>query len=268
MPRLLISRFIALHALILGSTLLVATGATAHANEKDAKDLFSKLDTNGDGQIELSEVPEAKQSLFKRLIRTADADEDGSLDAKEFAKGIQPTRAPRPLEKKQPSEIPGAAQFKKMIAELDANGDGKIVASEVPKKRAKIHQQFLDRADQDKDGILTKREINRAGPQLIRLVTRNQRTKGQGNGKMMNQRRGGEKLFRRWDTDQDGKIVLEEIPKPRQDGFERLLKRVDRNNDQALNRKEFLAAFAIMNRAAANRQMEQKGNKKKRGKRD
>jgi Ca2+-binding EF-hand superfamily protein len=49
-----------------------------------ARQAFLQLDTNTDGQIETSEVPDPLQRQIQRLLRTADRDRDGRLSEREF----------------------------------------------------------------------------------------------------------------------------------------------------------------------------------------
>lgn len=222
---------------------------TSRVAQPDAarNDLFTRLDADRDGRLTADELPPAKRKLFKRLLRTADDDRDGQLTKAEFTAGLRPTLPPRPLEAKQPSEFPGADQLKKLIAELDANGDGRIVPKEVPEKHQPLFKQALSRADQDKDGKLSRQEISRSGRQLLQLAVRNER-----GPRTQNPRRRGQNLFRRFDADQDGKVTLDEIPKPRREALQKVFKEADRDSDQALNLREFLAALARIDRTISN----------------
>jgi hypothetical protein len=49
-----------------------------------ARQAFLQLDTNNDGQIETSEIPDPLQRQIQRLLRTADRDRDGRLSEREF----------------------------------------------------------------------------------------------------------------------------------------------------------------------------------------
>jgi Ca2+-binding EF-hand superfamily protein len=49
-----------------------------------ARQAFLQLDTNNDGQIETSEIPDPLMRQIQRLIRTADRDRDGMLSEREF----------------------------------------------------------------------------------------------------------------------------------------------------------------------------------------
>ena len=70
----------------------LATGGI-QAQDADRKDpavsnsLFERLDTDKDGKVTKDELPEDRQRLFERLVRTADKNGDGQLTADEFAAG-------------------------------------------------------------------------------------------------------------------------------------------------------------------------------------
>ena len=70
--------------------LLVIAMAASPAGAADAEfqALFDRLDSNRDGQLASDEIPAEKDRLFKRLLRTADADHDGKLSKPEFVAGL------------------------------------------------------------------------------------------------------------------------------------------------------------------------------------
>ncbi len=54
---------------------------------------------------------------------------------------------------------------------------------------------------------------------------------------------GAERMFQRLDTNQDGRIVLDEIPDSAPDFVKQMLKRADENEDGVVTREEFQAAM-------------------------
>jgi hypothetical protein len=49
---------------------------------------------------------------------------------------------------------------------MDANGDRRLIASEIPASYRQVFARMLERGDADKNGRLEAREIAQAGPQL------------------------------------------------------------------------------------------------------
>ena len=62
--------------------------------ETKPDELFQKLDTNKDGVLTASEIPQEHQKFFDRLLRIGDTNKDGKLSREEFdaamGKGEQP----------------------------------------------------------------------------------------------------------------------------------------------------------------------------------
>jgi Ca2+-binding EF-hand superfamily protein len=56
---------------------------------QQVKETFAQLDGNGDGQIELKEVPEPLQRPLERMLKAADRDGDGKLSEREFTAGAK-----------------------------------------------------------------------------------------------------------------------------------------------------------------------------------
>jgi Ca2+-binding EF-hand superfamily protein len=194
-----------------------------------AKESFSTLDANADGQLEASEVPEQQQGLFKRLVRTSDKDADGKLSLDEFTAGTTPA-APAPDEGRPPEAQKGKAKGNPaaMFARLDKNGDGKVTIDEIPEQQRPRIKQFFGRADADKDGALTKEELERLGQNVRQqLVGRPARPGGPSVGP----------LFAALDADGDGNISSQEISAAAE-----ALKKLDRDGDGAISRAEATGA--------------------------
>lgn len=181
----------------------MALGSSAHAQDGRkgdgqgrARPTFEQLDKNGDGKIVAGEVP---AQVWQRLVH-ADTNKDNAVTKAEFE-----ARSPmgRPGGKKPPS-----------FEELDKNGDGKIVASEVPAQS----WQHLSRLDTNKDNAVSKAEFE-AG--------RANRDRGH----------KGHHTFEQLDKDGDGKLVQSEVP----DRMWQWLLKLDSNKDNAITKTEFEA---------------------------
>jgi len=155
---------------------------------RSPQDLVARFDQNGDGQLQVSELPErAKARLGK-----ADADGNGVITVEELGQHKQQRQAER-------------------FAKSDANGDGKLTESEVGAPR----WSRMSVADADGDGAVTAEELQQAHQQG-KLGPR-------GSGKGRHGGRGGKgakggpgrpggHLFERADKDGDGKLTQSEVP--------------------------------------------------------
>ena len=163
---------IALCALLALAVRLAADEPAAQNKAGDKSDrgaLFDRLDANGDGQLTGDEMPQDKQDLFRRLLSTSDKDNNGSLSRSEFIAGLESKNVQRTVTEKLPDDNPGgplARDPEKMFGRLDANGDGKIEADEVPEQMRPMFEKMLARADKNGDGAITKQELLAAVAEL------------------------------------------------------------------------------------------------------
>ena len=204
--------------------------------------MFAQLDANKDGQLTADEIPDDKRRLFERLLRIADKNQDGKLNAEEFAAGLKPRERPAPPAPPQgpegrkpdgpkPDGRPGPEM---MFKRLDANGDGKITLDEVPEERRERFKKLIERGDKDGDGALSEQEFIAAMPDP-----------GPGPGKPAEGKRPerARRFFSRFDKNGDGKVTLDEVPPEQRPMIERLLRRGDKDGDKALSLEEFTDAL-------------------------
>ena len=230
----------------------------------DSASLFKGLDANADGQATLEEAGDAHALLFRRLLRTGDDDGDGQLTQNEFAAALEPVRAAKAVVEKQGSRLPGADALLVVLAKMDADGDRRLEAEEIPEGYQAVFQQMLGPADANKDGRLDAREIARGGPRLSIMATRAAMQKridvaaelaklppeqlasmeqmgGYGRpGPMMADPQQAEAMFARLDANGDDRLSADEAPGPLADRFEQMLARGDRDGDKQLSKNEFL----------------------------
>ena len=128
------------------------------------------------------------------------------------------------------------APAKAIFDRLDANHDSQISPDEVPAEQARLFQRLLRVADKDSSGTLSAEEF--VSGLAERRPERPFEEKSPGS-------LGGpaglpdpEVMFKRLDKNQDGKIVLDEVPDEGRDRFEQLLARADKNGDMALTQEE------------------------------
>jgi hypothetical protein len=124
------------------ATAALSASATPATVPRGPGRFFARLDQNGDGRITQAE---AGAERWQHLSR-ADTNHDGAV-----------TRAE--LEAARPHD--GGRGGGQMFARLDANQDGKLVASEVP---AEVWAH-ISVADADGDGAVTRDELRQAHEQ-------------------------------------------------------------------------------------------------------
>lgn len=168
----------------------------------DFREVYIRLDTNGDTIIERDEVPEAGRAAFDRLLKRGDANRDGKLQLEELrALGVklqvligQSVRGPR-------------------FQAADKDGDGKLSRAEFPGRPA-----VFDRIDADKDGFLTREEVARfqpVGPSAAPLSPRFRAMDKDGDGKLSREEFPGPAArFARLDANDDGFLSRDELPRP------------------------------------------------------
>jgi len=125
--------------------------------------IVKRFDKNGDGKLQVSELPEHMQKFMAK----ADSNNDGVISIDELKAGEDKMKAERlakldtdhdgkvsPEERKAAFEKFAQARF----AKLDKNSDGALTKDEVGDKR----WEHLSVADADKNGSVTQDEIRQA----------------------------------------------------------------------------------------------------------
>lgn len=200
---------------------------------------LAQLDKNGDGKISPDEVPEERRENFLRLVARLDKDGDGAL-----SKAEMPTGGPaQPASLQRDGAQAAAAMFKRM----DANGDGKVTADEVPEERREQVARMIRRADKDGDGALSQAEFAAVAKQRAEAVKMRTEKPGAEPGKKpaaaaatgKKKNKPGQvqtmpaSLFRAVDKDRDGTLSGDEIS-----GASDAIKSLDKNGDGSVTAKE------------------------------
>ena len=164
-----------------------------------AADMIRRFDQNGDGKLQVSELPDrAKQHLG-----AADTNHDGVLTPEEIEAGF--TKGPRHEH---------AMMGESDLSRFDENRDGKVELDELP---APMRQRF-EAADTNMDGVLSVEEMKTAF--ATRFAARFKEMDKNGDGTLTTD----EVDQRRWehmsaaDTNKDGKLTLAELQKAHEDG--------------------------------------------------
>ncbi|HVA47200.1 MAG TPA: hypothetical protein VNH11_12600 [Pirellulales bacterium] len=122
--------------------------------EADPAEAFKRLDANGDGKIELSEVPEQGQGRLAQFLEYYDANRDKALSLDEFRKGHEILRAQAGIGQPPRPAMPGG-----LLKVLDTNGDGALSKEEIA-----AAADSLRKLDRDSDGSLSPRELQAVLP--------------------------------------------------------------------------------------------------------
>jgi Ca2+-binding EF-hand superfamily protein len=141
--------------------------------------VIARFDANGDGQLQLSELPPRAQKRFGE----ADTNGDGIITREELAAGVQARMAQR-------------------FAKGDQNGDGKLTQDEVGEQR----WTRMRVADADGDGAVTQDELRQAHEQGKLGPRAGKGTRGKG------PKGDGGRMFERADANGDGKLEASEVP--------------------------------------------------------
>jgi Ca2+-binding EF-hand superfamily protein len=215
------------------------SGSSVLADEKpatgDAAATFAQLDANKDGQLSADEIRTENKRLFERLLRTADKNKDGRLSLEEFSAGLAPedrAKADIPTGDSEVRRPDGRPAPEKIFRRLDANRDGKITLDEVPEPRREGFKRLIARGDNDGDSALSATELAAALGAMPEQPPGGKRPEG---------RAEAAALFARLDKNGDGKLTVDETPEERRKLVARMLRRADKDYDQALTLAEFLA---------------------------
>src|SRR6185437_8173704 len=134
---------------------------------------------------------------------------------------------------------PAGEDREALFKKLDANGDGQLTSDEIPEEQQRLFKRLLRTSDKDSDGKLTREEFLAATQERERPAV----PEGAGGGRGPEQL---EAIFKSRDANGDGKLVVEEVPEERREGFLMMIERFDADGDKALTLIEFTKGMAAM----------------------
>ncbi len=259
----------AVRALVLGfagvSLALAASSATAQQAKglPDFRDMFIRLDANGDTVLEREEIPESGRAAFDRLLSRGDKNKDGKIDADEMrglGQKLAALKGQAGAGAVPGVGLAGAARFQ----QVDKDDDGKISREEFP-----LAPALFDRIDADKDGSITRdeamkyaaanapkpaaeapkpaKEAKKPEPEAKKPEAEaakgdeakatepapaRAKAKANAKAKAAAAQAGPLARFQALDKDGDGKLSKDEFPRPK------VFERLDTNNDGYLTRAE------------------------------
>ena len=225
--------------------------------------LIVRMDANSDRTILADEVPEELRGFFEQVQAVVGGEQDGRLSQREIIQA-----APRLsllalrytkvhnfdvevelallsdeqfalVERMQGPNRPGEMladpkSAAEMFANLDADGNGQITADEVPPPLADRFEQLLERADQNRDGQLGKKELLTVSRRLSAL-----------NKQRPPQAEIDRRLARflgQFDKNGDNQLSREEVPQRLRDRFDR----VDADGNSSLDRQELSIVVGLL----------------------
>lgn len=226
--------------LLAGIALTWSASTFAQDNSPKPNDLFKQLDRNSDGKLVVDEIPEAQARFFERLVRLGDADKNGELTQTEFDKATSETddRPTAERDSNTATRRPGAAgnppfDATEFFKRLDKDGDGKLSKTELPEFMANRFAPLFESTGKD---AFTLEEFQQLRQKLER-----------GRPEQDSQANPAE-VFKRLDTNSDGKLTIEESSESGRRIVGALLERSGKGRDGSLTLQEFEKAAAQFGR--------------------
>ncbi len=209
----------------------------APENEKsDGQNIFQQLDKNSDGSVTADEVPEDKKRFFDHLIRLGDQDKDGKLTQKEFEAGLNKEKDKFPAVT-GPEQNRGRRDFQSFMTRMDRNGDKKFSKDEIPEPLRERFAPLFKRLDKEEISLEDLKQFGRT-----------MRGKRDGDKNTKNPQRNmseiSDRMFQRLDSNQDGKLSLDEVPERGKRLIQRIYEQTGKEKGESISKKEFTEAFA------------------------
>lgn len=219
--------------------------------------ILAKMDANSDGQIEKVEVPRQFVAFYSRIEDRIGGESDGVLDQREIRQAApRMSRFAMRLAQQQKIDVDlelallserqwqaaqrmtGSRTRGEMLADpnrarqffkqLDADSDGLVSIEEVPEQVVSRFEVLLDRADRNGDDVLSEQELM--------TVSRFMQSRAEAASQPRNKQQAQaiERMLKRLDRDGDRRVSRKEAPRRMAGRFDRL----DRDGSGYLERKE------------------------------
>ena len=173
-------------ALVASMALLASAAAQAGGNPDRPR-----LDTNGDGSVDLAEMQAARPDFTVENFNAADSNGDGLLGR---------------------DELHAAHGKARQHKNLDTDGDGSFSLAEMQKVHPDLTQEQYAAFDGDKDGKLTRTELKQGfGREMFSRIDQDG-SGGVSLSEMQSHRSGAtQEDFAKLDTDGNGQLSQEEL---------------------------------------------------------
>ena len=204
-----------------------------------AAGFIKRLDKDGDGKVSSEELPETYRARLGGKFEEFDKNKDGALNQQEVAAMLtasnssrRPSGTPsRDSDRPRPSSRDAAQPSQDgLFAILDRDRDGKLSRREL-----EAAGSILARLDRDKDGSVSKREIAAVASDRAS----SNRSSRERSSRERDSRGGISSYAKRLDKNNDGKITREEASGPIKERFDRL----DEDGDGILKVEDVEKAF-------------------------
>src|SRR5262245_37429343 len=203
---------------------------------------FNAADQDNNGYLDMNE---ARRSPFGALFKAMDADGDGKLYLKEVLAYFEKQKALQDRARAACLSMSIADQGKGLFDLLDKNGDGRLSVREM-REAAKL----IDKLDQNGDGMLESNEIPRRYAVSARRGPAGGSNYGLGGvvavsyprqmGRPVPQQSAGPMWFRKMDRNRDGDVSRREFL-----GSDELFKKIDLDGDGLISVEEAEKADAL-----------------------
>jgi Ca2+-binding EF-hand superfamily protein len=187
----------------------VAEGARAG---HDPARFVQRFDKNGNGTVEIAELPERMQ----KWLAKADTNNDGKITVDELKAHAE-------------------ARREEMFKHADKNNDGALSADELGRR-----WERLQVADTDKSGSVSRAELDQARAEGKLRGHKGHHGHGTGDGGDKFGAKGRGHLFEKFDKNKDGALTSDEV----KEGFWQHLVKADANNDGKVTKEELEKARA------------------------
>ncbi|WP_452229884.1 EF-hand domain-containing protein [Lacinutrix sp. MEBiC02404] len=122
-------------------------GQGQQREKPDASEILSKLDTNNDGLIDKDEASSDKRGKIAEDFEVIDTNDDGFIDLEELKDSLNGKSKPKKV------------SAKKIIKEIDDNGDGTLNELEVAAKGKRDLSEKFSEIDTNGDAELDLEEL-------------------------------------------------------------------------------------------------------------
>lgn len=175
------------HAVTLAATIAMLLSGAAFAGDPDR----TRLDTNGDGRVDLAEAQAARPDFTLEKFNAADANRDGQLSEEELR------------------TLPGKGHH---YGNVDADKDGNYTLDEIRAAHPDLTQEEYSSFDANKDGKVSKDELKLTMSSRMFESMDKDRDGGVNLLEMQAVRSSvTQESFTRMDTDGNGLLSMEEL---------------------------------------------------------